>query len=170
MRAKCCLFISFLLLLMLPFTATAESLFYFPCDLEQFASHVSKKEIDLREYYRSEIDNWEDDNLMVESGSAIVLDEQLLIVDIHFSDSFDYEANYTGVPEQIMFVNHDPDVNNNASIPNWQVTVYPDKDDPYSFHYIGTYNRTMAGFIIYGSYTTPEGEPYDCFSLQVPLY
>ena len=84
MRAKWFLFISFLLLLTPSLTATAKSLFYFPCNLEQFTSHVSvehtiSKEIDLREYHRSEIDNWEDDDLMVQSGSAIVVDEQLLI-------------------------------------------------------------------------------------------
>ena len=116
------------------------------------------------------IDNWEDDNLMVQAGSAIVLNRSVLILDLHFSDSFDYEANDTHLPEELTFFNLNPDVSNDTGTPEWQVTIFPDSNDPYAFHYFGTYNWTMAGIYICGSYTNSEGEPYSCFDLHIAVY
>ena len=193
MRTKCRFLIACLLLLALPFTAAAQTLFYFPCEREQFMAHAADGhtiswEIDLRELHcmdlenraddvswegnmpearRIEIKRWAEDHMMIESGCVMVLDKQLLIVDLHFSASYDDEANLTGLPEELMFINHDPNVGDETGKPYWQVTVYPDEDDPYAFHYVGTYNRSMIDFKIYGFYTNPEGEVVECFNMDV---
>ena len=114
MHTKHCFLITLFLLLTLSITASAESMSSFPCVLNhsyesgQYEEYV---EIDLKEWYRSDIDNWVDDDLMVESGSAIVLNHSILIIDLHFSDSFDYESNDTHVPNEITLCNRDPNVN-----------------------------------------------------------
>lgn len=173
MRTKCCLFILLFLLPTLSITVAAGSTSLFPCVLDH--SYVPNEykeyvEINLREWYRAQIDNWEDDNLMVESGSAIVLDQSVLIIDLHFSNSFDYEARDMHVPEQITFFNHEPNVSDETGTPEWQVTIFPDQDDPYAFHYFGTFNWTMAGIHMSGSYINPEGELNSCFSFQIAVY
>ena len=69
MHAKHCFFIILFSLLAFSATASAESMPFFPCvlnhpyDSSQYEEYV---EIDLKEWYRSDIDNWVDDDLMVE--------------------------------------------------------------------------------------------------------
>lgn len=81
MHTKHRFLITLFLLLTLSITASAESMSSFPCvlnhsyDSSQYEEYV---EIDLKEWYRSDIDNWVDDDLMVESGSAIVLNHSIL--------------------------------------------------------------------------------------------
>lgn len=162
MRAKCSLLISCLLLLLLPIVAAADSVDFFPCVLDHsyaLDGYGDYKEIDLRERYRASAGSHQDDDLMLESGSAIVLDQSILILDLHFSDSFDYQANSTAVPEQLTFFF-------NPAPNEMQVTVFPDRDDPYAFHYFGSFNSTMTQIDICGSYTDSEGELRDCFSLR----
>ena len=80
MHTKHCFLITLFLLLTLSITASAESMFSFPCVLNhsyesgQYEEYV---EIDLKKWYRSDIDNWVDDDLMVKSGSAIVLNHSI---------------------------------------------------------------------------------------------
>ena len=172
MRIKSILFL-FLLLLAHTVTAAAEDSPFFPCVLDYSydpSAYSEYVEIDLRRWHRMEIDNWEDDNLMVQAGSAIVLNRSALILDLHFSDSFDYEANDTHLPEELTFFNLNPDVSNDTGTPEWQVTIFPDSNDPYAFHYFGTYNWTMAGIYICGSYTNSEGESNSCFDLHIAVY
>ena len=109
---------------------------------------------------------------MVKSGSAIVLNHSILMIDLHFSDSFDYESNDTHVPNEITFCNRDPNVTDDSGTPEWQVTIFPDQDDPYAFHYFGTFNWTMAGIHMFGRYVAFEGdpEPDSCFSLLIAVY
>ena len=159
-----------ILSLFLTSTAAAESTLSFPCDPElspflAVSEHEITMEIDLQQWYRMEIDYWGDDMLMVESGSLIVLDDQFVMINLRFSKDYDYEANYTHLPEEIMLINHDPNVIDDTVPPEWRVMMYPDTDDPYSFHYIGTWNNTMHGIRFYGSYLNPQGELNDCFSL-----
>ena len=155
MHAKHRFLITLFLLLTLSITASAESTPFFPCVLNH-----------------PYIDNWVDDDLMVESGSAIVLNHSILIIDLHFSDSFDYESNDTHVPNEITFCNRDPNVTDDSGTPEWQVTIFPDQDDPYAFHYFGTFNWTMAGIHMFGRYLAFEGdpEPDSCFSLLIAVY
>ena len=60
---------------------------FFPCVLNhsyESSQYEEYVEIDLKKWYRSDIDNWVDDDLMVKSGSAIVLNHSILIIDLHF--------------------------------------------------------------------------------------
>ena len=94
------------------------------------------------------------------------------MIDLHFSDSFDYESNDTHVPNEITLCNRDPNVTDDSGTPEWQVTIFPDQDDPYAFHYFGTFNWTMAGIHMFGRYLAFEGdpEPDSCFSLLIAVY
>ncbi len=162
------------IILSLASTSTAESTFSFPCDVElspflAVSEHKISREINLVEYYREEIDYWDDDILMIESGSLIVLDDQFMIISLRFSEDYDYDAAYAHVPESIMLANLDPNISNDTGTPDWRVTIYPDKNDPYSFHYIGTWNWTMAGFTFYGSYIDQCGDSHECFSFSVSI-
>lgn len=171
MRTKLCLLLSSLLLA-LPLVAIADSVSFFPCVLEHSYAQNEYEEfvnLNLKDWYRAEIDDWYDDDLMVAEGSAaIVLDQSILIIDLHFSDTYDYAAHDTHLPEELTFFNHDP--NDETYIPDWQVTIFPDRDDPYAFHYFGTFNWTMSGIYMYGGYTDSEGIPHDCFEFQIAVY
>ena len=175
MHAKHRFLITLFLLLTLSTIASAESTPFFPCVLNhpyESSQYEEYVEIDLKEWYRSDIDNWVDDDLIVKSGSAIVLNHSILIIDLHFSDSFDYESNDTHVPNEITLCNRDPNVTDDSGTPEWQVTIFPDQDDPYAFHYFGTFNWTMAGIHMFGRYLAFEGdpEPDSCFSLLIAVY
>ena len=44
--------------------------------------------------------------------------------------------------------------------------MYPDEDDPYAFHYAGTWNQQQGyGLYFYGSKTNAQGETTECFYL-----
>lgn len=154
-------------------TAAAESTLSLPCDPElspflATSEHEISKEIDLAEYYRMQIDNWEDDIPI--SGSLIILDMQFMIINLRFAKDFDYDAAYMHVPEKIMLVNYDTNISNDTGIPEWRVTIYPDEDDPYSFHYAGTWDLSMCCTRFYGSYVNQQGEDSECFSLHVDSF
>ena len=174
MHAKHRFLITLFLLLTLSITASAESTPFFPCVLNhpyESSQYEEYVEIDLKKWYRSDIDNWVDDDLMVKSGSAIVLNHSILIIDLHFSDSFDYESNDTHVPNEITLCNRDPNVTDDSGTPEWQVTIFPDQDDPYAFHYACTWNMDMVGIKMYGEYTAPNGERHDSgFSLDIDIF
>ena len=175
MHAKHRFLITLFLLLTLSTIASAESTPFFPCVLNhsyESSQYEEYVELDLKKWYRSDIDNWVDDDLMVKSGSAIVLNHSILIIDLHFSGSFDYESNDTHVPNEITLCNRDPNVTDDSGTPEWQVTIFPDQDDPYAFHYFGTFNWTMAGIHMFGRYLAFEGdlEPDSCFSLLIAVY
>ena len=108
--------------------------------------------------------------MLVESGSLIVLDDQFVMINLRFSEDYDYDAHDMHLPEVIMLVNHDPDVRDDTDPPEWRVMMYPDQDDPYSFHYIGTWNKTMMQIRFYGGFVKPQGELNDCFSLCVDIF
>lgn len=162
------------LILSLASTSAAESTLSFPCDAElspflAASEHQITREIDLVQCYREAIDYGGDDTLMIESGSLIVLDDQLMIISLRFSEDYDDDAAYAHVPERIMLANLDPNISNDTGTPDWRVTIYPDQNDPYAFHYIGTWNWTMAGFTFYGGYTDEHGDARECFSLRVSI-
>ena len=164
-----CLFIAFAPL------AAAESALSFPCDPElspflAAGTHEISREIDLAACYRMRVDNGEDDALPVESGSLIVLDMQFMIISLRFSKDFDYEAAYMHLPEEIMLVNVDPNIDNDTGTPLWCVTIYPDADDPYSFHYAGTWNPSMACVRFYGSHVNAQRDQIEGFSFQVAAF
>ena len=165
----------FILFLFLASTATAQSTLSFPCDPElspflAASEHEISREIDLQHWYRMAIDYWGDDMLMIESGSLLVLDMQFVMINLRFSKDYDYDAHYAHLPEVIMLVNHDPNVINDNDPPEWRVMMYPDQDDPYSFHYIGTWNRTMVQIQFYGSYVNPQGEHVEGFTFDVDIF
>ena len=168
MTLKRCLI---LLCLLLSFSesAGAQSTLSFPCEAElspflAASEHEISKEIDLAEYYRERNDVWEDDIPI--SGSLLILDMQFVIINLRFSEDFDYEAAYMyHVPERIMLVNHDPNVSNDTGTPEWCVTIFPDENDPYAFHYAGTWNWSMSCARFYGSY-----EDVECFTLHVGIF
>ena len=81
--------------------------FGFPCEPEispffSKGEHTISCAFDLAQHYRMEIDDWETDALMVESGSLVILDNQFMLIDLHFSRDFDYAAAYTHLPDRIM--------------------------------------------------------------------
>lgn len=117
-----------------------------------------------------EIDYWGDDVLMVESGSLIILDDQFVMINLRFSKDYDYEAEGRYLPNEILLINRDPNVSDDTDPPEWRVMMYPDQDDPYSFHYIGSWNRTMVQIRFYGSYANPQGESIEDFSLDVDIF
>lgn len=74
MHAKHRFLITLFLLLAFSTIASAESMPFFPCVLNhpyESSQYEEYVEIDLKKWYRSDIDNWVDDDLMVKSGSAI---------------------------------------------------------------------------------------------------
>ena len=79
---------------------------------------------------------------------------------------------WTGVQKTGYISNRDPNVTDDSGTPEWQVTIFPDQDDPYAFHYFGTFNWTMAGIHMFGRYVAFEGdpEPDSCFSLLIAVY
>lgn len=163
------------LLLILASTATADATFSFPCDPElspilSVSEHRISKQIDLERYYRELADNFETEIMPVESGTILVLDDQLMIFSIRYSDEFDFEANYTHLPERLTLFNFEPDTLNDTGTPRWQVTIFPDQDDPYAFHYIGTWNWSMAGFTLCGEFLNPQGEFQGAFTFRVSVY
>lgn len=164
--------ICFMLSIFLSVTAIAESSFQFPCspEISPFLStteHKITRMIDLNQQHRMAIDYHGDDITMVESGSLIILDNQFMIISLQFSKDFDYDFHNTHIPDEILLVNQDPNIIDDTNPPLWRVVMYPDKDDPYSFHYIGSWNSTIHCIKFYGNYTNSEGEMLDCFSLHV---
>ena len=163
-----------LLLMLLPACALASAggAFTLPCEAElsPFLSggeHEIIRRFDLAEWYRMHIDNWEDD-LMVESGSLIILDHDFMIMNLRFSRDYENDTELDiCVPEVLTLTNQDLNARDDTDPPLWQVTVYPDADDPYAFHYAGSWNNDMFLIKFYGSYTNPQGETRDCFSLDV---
>ena len=173
MRATRCFFL-FIFLLMLFASACAEPLLTFPCDPEispflSVSEHMITKSIDLNHLHRNTIDDWESAVTMVESGSLLLLDDQVMIISLRFSKDFDYALHDMHLPDEILLVNQDPNIVDDTNPPLWRVTMYPDADDPHAFHYIGSCNETMHCIRFYGSYTTPEGDMMDCFSLHADL-
>lgn len=155
--------------------STAESTLRFPCAPElspilSVSEHRISKEIDLENYYRELADNFDTDIMPVESGSLVILDNQLMLLNIRYSEKFDYAANHTHLPEQLTLFNYEPDTCNDTGIPHWCITIYPDQDDPYSFHYVGTWNWSMSSFTLYGNYINPQGDLQQAFSFRVSIY
>lgn len=172
MVLKRCL-IPFCLFVMLSPWAAAESAFSFPCaqELSPFlaaSEHEISKEIDLAEEYRARIDNWECEIPI--SGSLIVLDMQFMMIHLQFSKDFDYEAHDMHLPERIILANHDLNVSNDTSTPDWRAVMYPDEDDPYSFHYASTWNWPMATVRFYGDYMDSLGEYLEAFTTCVSIF
>ena len=164
----------FCLCMILSATAFAEAVMTFPCDpgLSPFlasSKHTVTKHIDLNQQHRMAIDDWESDVTMVESGSLMILDDQFMMISLRFSKNFDYASEDMHLPEEILLINQDPNIVDDTNPPLWRAVMYPDKDDPYAFHYAGTWNPTMYCIRFYGSYTSPEGDMTDCFSLHVDL-
>lgn len=161
----------FAALLALACAARAEAALTFPCDpeLSPFFSqseHEITWEIDLADWHRMSIDNW-DDPIMVESGSLVVLDDAFVLIHIRFARDYDYAANDQHVPDEIMLPNHNVDVVDTTDPPEHLVYMYPDEDDPYSFHYAGSWKNSQYGFWFYGSYTDPQGNGCDAFKLHL---
>ena len=148
----------------------------FPCspELSPFFSqseHTISREIDLHHWDRMQIDYWGDDTIPVDHGSLIILDDQFMLIDLHFSKDFPFSTDDCILPDAIYMVNHDPAVSDDTDPPEWHVFMYPDKDDPYAFHYACTWNMDMVGIKMYGEYTAPNGEQYDSgFSLYIDIY
>lgn len=173
MRAARCFFL-FIFLLMLFASACAEPLLTFPCDPEispflSVSEHRITKSVDLNQLHRMAIDDWESDVTMVESGSLDILDDQFMMIHLRFSKDFDYASAGMHVPDEILLVNQDPNIVDDTNPPLWRVTMYPDADDPYVFHYICSWNPSLSCIRFYGSYTSPEGDVTDCFSLHADL-
>lgn len=149
-----------------------EAVFGFPCEPE-ISPFFSKSEheincsFDLVQHHRMEIDDWETDVLMVESGSLVILDNQFMLIDLHFSRDFDYAAAYTHLPDRIMLTNQDPCVSDENNPAEWRAWMFPDQDDPYAFHYACTWNPDMACIRFYGIFENAEGGIEDCFSLHI---
>ena len=143
----------------------------FPCspELSPFLSqseHTISREIDLHHWDRMQIDYWGDDPIPVDHGSLIILDDQFMLIDLHFSKDFPFSTDGYVLPEAIYMVNHDPAVSDDTDPPEWHVFMYPDKDDPYAFHYAGTWNQQQGyGLYFYGSKTNAQGETTECFYL-----
>ena len=148
----------------------------FPCspELSPFFSqskHTISREIDLHHWDRMQIDYWGDDPIPVDHGSLIILDDQFMLIDLHFSKDFPFSTDGYVLPEAIYMVNHDPAVSDDTDPPEWHVFMYPDKDDPYAFHYACTWNWDMVGIKMYGEYTAPNGERHDSsFSLDIDIF
>ena len=74
-------------------SALAESegdILAFPCspELSLFLSqseHTISRKIDLHHWDRMQIDYWGDDPIPVDHGSLIILDDQFMLIDLHFS-------------------------------------------------------------------------------------
>ena len=106
--------------------------------------------------------------MLVESGSVLILDDEFMLVNLRFSKEYDYSQDYGGnLPDIILLANFDLNIVDDTNPPEWRVWMYPDEDDPYAFHYFGTFNWTMAGIHMFGRYLAFEGdpEPDSCFSL-----
>lgn len=148
----------------------------FPCspELSPFLSqseHTISREIDLHHWDRMQIDYWGDDPIPVDHGSLMILDDQFMLIDLHFSKDFPFSTDGYVLPEAIYMVNHDPSVSDDTDPPEWHVFMYPDKDDPYAFHYACTWNWDMVGIKMYGEYTAPNGERHDSgFSLDIDIF
>ena len=118
-----------------------------------------------------QIDYWGDDPIPVDHGSLIILDDQFMLIDLHFSKDFPFSTDGCVLTEAIYMVNHDPEVSDDTDPPDWHVFMYPDKDDPYAFHYACTWNWDMVGIKMYGEYTAPNGEQHDSgFSLDIDIF
>ncbi len=171
----------FVCLLLIPMTVMAEEAGSCPCALDPssiciWQEHKIDKEIDLRELYfmENEIDNPETGASMLDSGYIRILDDQQLMeIDLQFSKNFDYEAHDQHLPEIIAIRNYVPCDslgNSNRESPKWKYPIFPDRDDPYSFHYIGTFNWTMVQFSLHNIYTDQQGKSRDCFSVDIEVY
>ena len=166
--------IPLVLLLVGASAAGAESTFRFPCDPElspilSVSEHEITSQLDLARYYRELADNFETEIMPVESGTILLLDDELMLFSIRYSSEFDFEANYWHLPERLTLFNFEPYAPNDTGTPHWQVTLYPDQDDPYAFHYVGTWNASMAGFTLYGEYRDPQGVFLQAFSFRVSV-
>ena len=177
MFLKRCL-ILFCMLSLLTLAAVAESPLSFPCDSE-LSPFLSRSEhdvtfkIDLENNYRIETDYWGDEPMLVESGSFLILDDEFMLVNLRFSKEYDYSQDYGGnLPDIILLANFDLNIVDDTNPPEWRVWMYPDEDDPYAFHYFGTFNWTMAGIHMFGRYLAFEGDPApdSCFSLLIAVY
>lgn len=141
----------------------------FPCDSElspflAASEHSVSWAYDLPDWHRIATDYWGDD-MLFESGTLMVLDDQFMLVDLRFSKTFGYDASCR-LPERIILVNQDLSVTDDPKKPLWQVTLYPDEDDPYAFHYLGTWNETMHGLEFLGQSQASEGVWNDGFHLD----
>lgn len=70
----------------------------FPCspELSPFLSqseHTISREIDLHHWDRMQIDYWGDDPIPVDHGSLIILDDQFMLIDLHFSKDFPFSTD-----------------------------------------------------------------------------
>lgn len=129
--------------------------------------HRISQSFDLAQNFQIDSDNWDDSVLMVESGSLIILDEQFLIIDLHFSHDFDYELHNSHLPHMIMLTNQNPLVSHKDNSQEWKAWMFPDQGDPYAFHYMCTWNHTMYSIDFYGEYIDSQGEKRDCFELHI---
>ena len=171
MFLKRCL-ILFCMLSLLTLAAVAESPLSFPCDSE-LSPFLSRSEhdvtfkIDLENNYRIETDYWGDEPMLVESGSFLILDDEFMLVNLRFSKEYDYSQDYGGnLPDIILLANFDLNIVDDTNPPEWRVWMYPDEDDPYAFHYAGTWNQQQGyGLYFYGSKTNAQGETTECFYL-----
>ena len=171
MFLKRCL-ILFCMLSLLTLAAVAESPLSFPCDSE-LSPFLSRSEhdvtfkIDLENNYRIETDYWGDEPMLVESGSFLILDDEFMLVNLRFSKEYDYSQDYGGnLPDIILLANFDLNIVDDTNPPEWRGWMYPDEDDPYAFHYAGTWNQQQGyGLYFYGSKTNAQGETTECFYL-----
>ena len=164
----------FCLLLVFSSTVAAQSTFSFPCDSELSpflaeSEHEITRDFDLAHWYRMQIDYWGDDVMMVESGSLVILDDAFMIISLRFSEEYDYEAHDTHLPDKIMLINHNPNIVNDNDPPEWLVWMYPDVDDPYSFHYACSWNWDMVSIDFYGRYTDSQGSHDTDFHLEIDM-
>lgn len=171
---RCWPLFCFLLLFALPIVAEeAEETFVFPCSptLSPFltaSEHEITCFIDLREQCRAEHALQSGDAQMVESGSLLILDNQFLMISLRFSKDFDYDAKGVHLPEVIRLVNRDPDISVYWEPPEWCVTLFPDRDDPYAFHFLGTWNSRIDRIVFVDLNETCE-EPREGFLLDVAV-
>lgn len=141
-------------------------------ELSSFLSanqHRINYSFDLVQCYRMGIDNWDDAVLMVESGSLMIVDQQFMIIDLHFSRNYDYALHNDHLPHMIMLTNQNPLVSPEETSQEWKAWMFPDRDDPYAFHYMCTWNHTMYSIDFYGEYINSQGEYSDCFELHIDL-
>ena len=116
-----------------------------------------------------EYDNRETEMMPLESGSLVILDDAFMIISLRFSEEYDYEAHDTHLPDKIMLINHNPNIVNDNDPPEWLVWMYPDEDDPYSFHYACSWNWDMVSIDFYGSYTDSQGSHDTDFHLEIDM-
>ncbi len=178
----------FACLLLIPMTVMAESAHCCPCAPDPSSACTSQEytidtEFDLREwFYYTEIETNdpslpEEGDPMLDSGYIRVwknCDGQRIIeIDFHFSKTFDYAAYNEHLPDRIWIVNYDPGVVDDLDEPDrpeLEVSIFPDMGDPYSFHYIGTFNWTMVGVGLLGDHIDECGQLKEDFYFRIGVY